>query len=352
MQRVRLWWAKMLVHIPIADRLIMTPIEHGVAREQAFLTRRPHRSLRRTRRRDYVRSLHLPGYMSFTWMVTGTLYGQRRTYASLAVVYAVLTGLLVGLGSQDTFSQLTSFLKSSPLLTSGWGHIGQAGLLFLASATGGISNPNPNSIQAIFGFLLILMVWLTTVWLLRVQLMGHSPRMRDGLYSAGSPIISMILVTFFGLIQLIPLAVAVIVASALIAFSGALAMLVWLLVCVLIALSLYWLTSTFFAMIIVTLPGMYPWQAIRTAGDLVIGRRIRILLRILWATLVTAISWVIIMLPIILLDVWLSALWKPFGSIPIVPLVLLLLSTISLIWLSGYVYMLYRRVVDDDAAPA
>ncbi|HEU0266050.1 MAG TPA: hypothetical protein VFQ70_00295, partial [Candidatus Saccharimonadaceae bacterium] len=186
----------------------------------------------------------------------------------------------------------------------------------------------------------------------RAQLAGQKPRLRDGLYNAGAPIIAMIPVTFFGLIQLLPLAIAVVIASAVVSFSGVLAMFVWLLVCALAGLSLYWLTSTFFALVIVTLPGMYPWQAIRTAGDLVIGRRVRILLRIIWALLLTAVSWVVVMLPVILLDVWIGSVWKPFTGVPVVPLVLLILATASLVWLGSYVYILYRRIVDDDAAPA
>lgn len=351
MQAVRIWWAKFCVRVPVFDRVIAAPIGRTIVRDQAFLGRRPHRSFQRTRRRDYKRSLTLPGYWSFTWFVAGTLYARRKTFLGLAIIYAVLSGLLVGLGSQDTFNQLTSLLKSTSLFGN-WGDFGQATLLFGASVSGGISNPSPNSSQAVFGFLLVLMVWLTAVWLLRAQLAGQTPRLRDGLYNAGSPIIAMMLVMFFGLIQLLPLAIGVVVAGALMSFSGALAMLVWLLVSALVALSLYWVTSTFFALVIVTLPGMYPWQAIRTAGDLVIGRRVRILLRILWALLLTVVAWIVIMLPIILLDIGISSLWKPFAAVPVVPLVLLILATASLIWLSSYVYILYRRIVDDDAAPA
>ncbi|HEU0266730.1 MAG TPA: hypothetical protein VFQ70_03825, partial [Candidatus Saccharimonadaceae bacterium] len=169
MQAVRLWWAKMCVRIPAFDRSFAAPTGHTLARERAFLRRRPHRSFRRTRRRDYKRSLKLPGYWSLTWIVVGTLYARRKTFLGLAVIYAILSGVLVGLGSQDTFNQLTNLLKSTSIFTGGWGNIGQAALLFGASVTGGISNPSPNSSQAVFGFLLVLMVWLTAVWLLRAQ---------------------------------------------------------------------------------------------------------------------------------------------------------------------------------------
>ena len=51
-------------------------------RRAHFLKRRPHRSFRLTRRRDYVRSLHIPGYWSLTtqqaivfWLGAGVCAG-------------------------------------------------------------------------------------------------------------------------------------------------------------------------------------------------------------------------------------------------------------------------------------
>lgn len=129
-------------------------------------------------------------------------------------------------------------------------------------------------------------------------------------------------------------------------------MLFWTAAALLTTLSLYWITSTFFALIIVTLPGMYPFRAIRAAGDLVIGRRLRILLRFLWMALGVAVIWIIVMLPIILIDTWIKSIWSAIDWIPTIPLALLILSSLTIIWVAGYVYLLYRKVVDDGAQPA
>ena len=51
--------------------------------------RRPHRSFRRTRRRDYARSLQLPGYVAFTAQVMRMVRAHWRTLCLLAVFYAV-----------------------------------------------------------------------------------------------------------------------------------------------------------------------------------------------------------------------------------------------------------------------
>lgn len=352
MQALRLWWAKLCVRVPIFDTVFVAPKRKFRRLNRDYMARRPHRSFRRTMRRDYRRSLQLPGYWAFSWHVSATLLRWKKPFVELAVVYAVLSAVLVGMGSQDTFNQFVDLFRSTNVFGGGWGNVGQAGILFISTVTGSISNPSPNGGQGMLGFLLILMVWLTVVWLLRAFLAGQLPRLRDGLYNAGAPIIAMIIVALFGLVQLIPLALGLFMSSSAFSVTGVLAMLLWLLISTLVALSLYWLTSTVFAMIIVALPGMYPWQALRTAGDLVMGRRVRILLRFLWAVLGVILGWAIVMIPLILIDVWLGSVWAWVRVIPVIPVALMALATISLIWLSAYVYLLYRRVVDDDAAPA
>ena len=128
--------------------------------------------------------------------------------------------------------------------------------------------------------------------------------------------------------------------------GGASAMLFWIGAVLLGILSLYWITSTIFALIIVTIPGMYPYQAINTAGDLMVGRRIKILLRWLWMALVLLLTWVIVLLIFIFIDMGLKALFPAISAWPIVPIVILLLGAFTTIWVSTYVYLLYRKVVD------
>ena len=99
-------------------------------------------------------------------------------------------------------------------------------------------------------------------------------------------------------------------------------------------------------MIIVTLPGMYPYRAIRTAGDMVLGRRIKILLRWLWMALIVSLTWLVVMIPVILLDMGIKSLWPAIEWLPIVPVTILIMAGASTVWVSSYVYLLYRKVVD------
>jgi hypothetical protein len=213
-----------------------------------------------------------------------------------------------------------------------------------------------NDPQRMYAVIIALFTWLTTVWILRALLAGRKPKFRDGLYNAGTPIVPMFLVALVLVVQLLPVALAVIGFGAGIATDilsgGVEVMIFWALAALLATLSLYWMTSTFIALVVVTLPGMYPMQALKTAGDLVVGRRMRILFRILWLLGGLALFWAVIMIPLILLDTWIKSVFPAIQWLPVVPVALLIMSTFSVVWTASYVYLLYRKVVDDDTAPA
>ena len=265
---------------------------------------------------------------------------------------------MVGISSQDTYSQLRQILQenSGDLFSGAWGEVGKAGLLLFSGLTGSFA-PRLTEVQQVFAGFLVLMTWLTTVWLHRALMAGNRPRLRDAVYNSGAPIIPTALVSILLLIQLVPLALAIITYSAamssdLTAASGFLAMIVFLVALSFVILSLYWVSSTFMALIVVTLPGMYPWQAIRTAGDLVVGRRVRILLRVIWLMLSVIVFWAVIVIPVIILDSWLVSIWDFVDKLQLVPITVLAVSSGATIWSSSYIYLLYRKVVEDDAEPA
>ena len=333
------------------------PLRTMVAATNRFLARRPHRSFRLTRRRDYSRSLKMPGYIAFTKFVNVTLWKYRKLFILLAVVYAVLSAVLIGIGSQDTYSTLTSTLQDtgSEVLEGNLAELKKAGLLFVSIAGSGLTT-TPTEVQQVYTVILGLMIWLVTIWLLRNLLAGYKVRLRDGIYSAGAPIVATFLVALVMVVQLIPLGIAVLGYSAATASGllsgGVEAMLFWFAAALLAILSLYWVTSTFFAMIIVTLPGMYPVKALKTAGDMVVGRRLRILMRVIWMFGCIGVAWVLVLIPFILIDSGLKHLWMQIEWIPIIPTVLMVLGVASVVWSASYIYLLYRRVVDDDAKPA
>jgi len=328
-----------------------------VLRVRKLMARRPHRSFRLTRRRDYRRSLKLPGYWSFTNFVRATLWKYKKLFGGLVLVYVIVTIVVTGFGAQESYASLSDTLKQTggDLFKGNWGAVGQASLLLVSSVTTGLT-PNLTEAQSVLAGLAAFFCWLTTIWLLRNTLAGYNPKLRDGLYNSGSPVLATILVGFIVTLQLLPIAIAVIIYSAA-STSGLLevgvsAMLVWASVILFSLLSIYWISSSFIAMVIVTLPGMYPMHAIRTAGDLVVGRRLRMLLRLVWLGFIVVLTWAIVVIPIILFDDWIKQLVPAISWLPLVPLVIMTMSSLTLVFVSSYVYLLYRRIVDDDAAPA
>lgn len=308
----------------------------------------PHKTFQLTRRRDYVRPLALPHPLVFILEVTQLMWKHRRVFIPLALVYLFLYAVLVGVGSQEVYTQLGDAITEAG--GSIVGPLTHSGLTVLALVTNGIS-PELSDAQRIFGVLLTLMAWLTTVWLLRNIFAGNKVKMRDGLYNAGAPIIATTLVAFIIALQLLPVALAAVgysaaVSSGLLASGGVAAMLFWVAVGLLVVLSLYWVSSSLFAMVIVTLPGMYPIKALRSSYRLLLGRRIRFLIRFVWMGAFVAALWVLILIPIVLLDSWVKGVWTAIEWMPIVPVALLLLSTYTVFWTSSYIYLLYRKVVD------
>ncbi len=314
----------------------------------------PHRSFTRTRRRDYERTLELPGYTKFSVEVWRMLWLYRSTFGLLILAYSLMSGLLVGTASQSTYTQLAGAIRtnSGDVAQGNLGQLGEAGILLVTGLSGGL-NPAVSETQQLLAGLLVLMAWLTTVWLLRAYLAGQRPRVRDGLYNAGAPIVPTMLVGLLLVVQLIPAAlVAVGVAAAVstgLLNGGVEAMLFWTVAFLLILLSLYWITSTLIALVIVTLPGMYPMQALKTASELVVGRRFQILLRILWLLVASILVFALIMIPVILVDAWLKAVLPSIHWLPIVPFGLLVMSATTTVWSASYIYLFYRRIVDNDA---
>lgn len=325
-------------------------------RISSFLTRRPHRSFRRTRRRDYQRSLTLPGYISFTYMVWQQLKAHKNTFTLLVMLYAIVMFALGGITGQETYGQLSELVSSSgkEILTGAWGKLGEAGLLMASAFVGGSGSASAD--QQVYLGIAFIFVWLITVWLLREFIAGRSPRLRDALYNAGAPFLSTLAVVMIFLIQLLPLGFAALIYTALlssgVASEGFGLMILYVFIALTAILTLYWVTSTCIALVIITLPGMYPMQAVRAAGDLVVGRRLRVLYRLLWLGLTIVLLWCVVMIPLVLLDSWLKDVWPLFTNVPMMPVMAGVMSAITLVWSSSYIYILYRKIVSDDAKPA
>lgn len=338
-------------------RVVWIPFAYCIRRIRAFLKRRPHRSFRLTKRRDYVRSLQMPGYWAFTNSVRAMLWNNWRLFGGITLTYFVIAYVLNSFGQQEAYANLSDVLSEAggSFFQGQMGQVAGAGLLLLTSVTTGLT-PNVTEAQTILGGLVVFFAWLATVWALRNTMAGHKVKVRDAVYSSGAPVVPTFLVSFVIIVQILPVSLALLIYNAAIASEfisgGVEAMLAWVVVALLGILSLYLIAGTVMALIVVTLPGMYPIRAIQVAGDLVVGRRLRIILRILWMIAVIIVTWALLVIPVILFDAWIKDVWPAIEWMPIVPFTILAMSSVTIVFAATYIYMLYRKVVEDGAAPA
>lgn len=343
-------WHRRAVRWPI------TTWRKMVQANQRFLARRPHRSFRLTRRRDYERSLEIEGYVAFTVYVNGMLRKNWRMFGLMAFIYAFIMVLIGAATTQDTYATIDGLLKESTenFFGGGVGKLGQAGIVALSAFVTSPASLQPA--QMVYMVVTLIFAWLATVWLLRELLLNRKPKLRDGLYNSGAPILAFMCVVVVMIFQLVPIGLTVLAYAALSSLgaitSGLGSMLFWLIAAVIVAMVLYWITSTIIALVVVTLPGMYPLRALKLSGDLVVGRRLRVMFRLLWGAAVALVAWAVVIVVVILLDNWLKLLLPAITHWPVVPYIGALSVALGSIWYAAYVYLFYRKVVDDNAKPA
>ncbi|OGL34250.1 hypothetical protein A3F64_02635 [Candidatus Saccharibacteria bacterium RIFCSPHIGHO2_12_FULL_42_8] len=322
-------------------------------KQNDFLKRRPHRSFRLTRRRDYKRNWEMPGYWAFTNEVGTVVWSQKWLFFKFMLLYGAFSFVIVGLLSQDNYKLLQETVNSlgANVIAGELSTLVQNVAIF-SGVLGGAFNPTLTEAQQAYAGLLFLLGWMTMVWLLRQTMAGHKNiKLRDGLYSSGAPLIATFVIFLVVLLQMLPLAIALIAYGAAYSvnvFGDVLfTSLFWIIELLLMVISLYWITSSIVAMVVVTLPGMYPLKALKASSDLVIGRRLRVLYRLGWLCLTIITFWAVVILPMIAIN---SLVW--LQNIPLVPLAVTILSAFSMVWASSYIYILYRKLVSDETPTA
>lgn len=320
----------------------------GRTRRQAT---RPHKSFRLTRRRAYVKTVKLPSYWQAAIQPIADIIKYRRTLGGFALAYAAISAIIIGLSSQDAYQQLSGAASSLGKIMS-IEAVGQAFAVALAGLAGDIPVV-PISQDGVLAALLALIAWLSVIWLARAIMRGDNPRIRDGVYNAGAPLVPMVVLAFILLLQLIPAFLAIIGMQAGISSGymtvGVEGMLLAIPAVLMVGLSLYWAVVTAMSTVIVTLPGMYPLEAHRHAYGLVGGRRVTFVLRWLWSVLIVAIAWLALLTPVIIVERFAVRHVEFIDKVPVVPAFMTLLASFSLTYLALYSYQLYRSAVEHDA---
>lgn len=320
---------------------------------------RLHRSFKRSYYEDYQRKTELPSLTSQASAAFKMFFKFWKIFLPLLLIFVGLYIFLIGAMSENTLADVRANVEQTnkDVADGKIGTVGKAGLTLLGIiSTGGLTTMN--DAQIVIAVLLFTIIWLVTIYLARHLLAGHQEiKMRDGFYSALSPLVSTLVVGLIIFLEAVPIMLTIIV------FQVALtteflstpfyALLFFMFAALMITLSLYLLSSSFFAIIVVSAPGLYPLTAIRMAKNLIMGRRLRFLIRVFYLVIIVALLYLLLLMPAIILDGVLKAqfAWLAESKIPFVAIIQLTITVFIFIYLSIYFYLFYRALLDynDDA---
>ena len=315
--------------------------------------RNPHRSFKRSYREDYIRGLQAPGLVAHATSTLKIVFKNWKLFGGFLLIIVFMNILFVGLMSEDTYQTVQDSIdESSEVLQYGEvGRLAKSGMLLISTvATGGLTK-GMTEVQQILAFFFMAVTILVVVYYLRHLMAGNHPRIRDGLYNALAPLISTMLILILIFIHMLPIFIFTIVYSTAVAtdfLSQPLyAFLFWLFGSLLLLLSAYLLPGSILALCATTVPGIYPMQAVRATTDLIRGRRTKFIIRVFFALLFIGVIWVVIMVPLIWLDLVLKQNVEWVGDIPFIPFLLQIMTTFTVIYLTSYIYLFYRRMLDD-----
>ena len=312
----------------------------------------PHKSFKRTYREDYVRETNVPGILQHMAQSFGMIFKNWKLFLPLTIIIVILNVFFVGLMSESNYVQFQDILDETSAQVAGKdiGNAAKAGLILISTITTGGLSGEASEASIVFGVLLFLVIWLTTIFLVRHLMAGHKVKLRDGLYNAMTPLISTFIVFVVALIQCIPLFILTIAYAAAVQTdflaTPFYAFLFWMFAAVMVLISVYLLSSSLIALVAVSAPGLYPMVALRTASELMMGRRVKFILRLIALLIMMCVVWVVVMVPLILFDMWMKTFeWT--SGIPFVPVCLSIMTVFSCIYITVYLYKYYRYMLDN-----
>lgn len=311
---------------------------------------KPHKSFKRSYREDYAVEDNSPSVLQQLIATCKILFKNWKLFLPLLIIIVLLNILFIGLMSSSEYNRYQSIIKeTSEQVNEEIGVFPKAGLLLVSTiTTGGLFNSS-SEVTGVFSAIIFLITWLVTIYLLRHILAGHKVKLRDGLYNAMTPLISTFVVFAVLLIQCIPALFLVIAYSAAVQTdflsTPFYALLFFVFAALMIILTSYLVSSSLIALVAVSAPGLYPFYALRTASELMSGRRINFIIRLLGLIIFLLVVWAVIMIPIIMLDLWLKSFeWA--ANIPFVPICLVIMTSLTCIYSTAYLYLYYRGLLD------
>jgi len=304
----------------------------GSARRPRKIQQAEHKSFKLSKRiKHYNRPI--AGPITLTKYTFRPFIKHWRLYAGIVLVYLVLNVIFVhGFGSGIDLAALKESIQNNKAADQG--NFATATTLFSYLLT---SNGGSSAGTGLFQTLLVLLVSLSIIWTLRQITVESKIRIRDAFYKSTGQLIPFILVLSVVALQLIPLIAANWLITNIIGGGIASAaverFVTYIIAGLFTLLSLYMLSSSLFALYIVTLPDMTPFKALKGARKLVMHRRWTIMRKIIFLPFLLIITGAAIMLPMLLLLPSFAS-WMYFVLSLLIPFVI-----------HSYMYSLYRELL-------
>lgn len=338
------WWRRLSWRgVAAASALPFVRLYRRLRRQRATAT---HKSFVLTRRRDMPKAPQLESYWKFPLSIFALLWQAKRLFAPYLLVYTlagiVLFGAVQGNGIR-TINETIDTLSTSEGIE--FGAIERAATVVTTSLAGSL-NTGLSEIQQLYMSGLYIFAALVVIWLLRFILAGKSVRLRDGIYNAGAPIIPILLLLIVGLLQAVPAAVAILLyinATAAGLLSGGIETAIFTAALALIViLTLYFMTTTLFALMIASVQGTYPFKAYVAAKKVILGQRRRVLFRLLWMSAVIIALWFVVLVPVSVI-----AQATSLQNSAVIPVAVQFVTGLSILYGATYSYLLYREMIDE-----
>lgn len=237
-------------------------------------------------------------------------------------------------------TNLNTLHASFQNLQSGFSARMQSTSVELAYVLSGQSSNSTDSSSSLYRILIVTVCSLAFIWLLRQSVAGSKVTAKLSFYKGMYPLIPLLTVFLIIGVQLIPFALGSFLYSSIVTTGIATSFLegfVALLIFILLSLwSLRMVTSSIFAIYIVTLPGMEPLKSLKEAKHLVAERRLLVWRKLLPLPILVVLAAALVLLPFI------------FISREITVWMFYFLSGAWFIFVHSYLYTVYRELIENE----
>jgi hypothetical protein len=281
----------------------------------------------------------LPNVLQLSSGCFRLLWSNRWVFIGIVLIYGIINftlarGFSSGVDPASFNSQVNNLFHGQFKQIDG-------GLTVLALMLSSVGSSNSSGGGGFaYEMVLIILVSLALIWAIRSASNNSKVKIKEAYYRGMYPLVPFMGVILVICLELLPmlggLAIYGLAVNNGIAINAPELLLFAAIALVLSCLSAFWLSSSLFALYIVTLPDMTPIKALRSAKKLVKKRRLAVLGRLVYLPLMLLIVLAIIMLPFILV------------APSIAQWVFMLIGIAYVAVVHTYLYNLYRELLVNE----